>query len=77
VFLGASRDTERALRLEVFACRILSGEIVLREHDAMRWLPPDELEDLGWAPVDIPIVGAVERYLRSQPEGAASETSDD
>ncbi len=39
-----------------FICRILSGEMVLREHVALRWLPPEDLPSLDWAEADIPLV---------------------
>jgi 8-oxo-dGTP diphosphatase len=46
-----------------FVCTIRSGEIVLREHAAIKWLPPDELLWLDWAEADIPLI---ERYLQTR-----------
>lgn len=37
-------------------CTIISGEIVLHEHAAMRWLPPEDLRDLDWAEADFPVI---------------------
>jgi 8-oxo-dGTP diphosphatase len=37
-------------------CTIISGEIVLHEHAAMRWLPPADLRDLDWAEADFPVI---------------------
>ena len=31
----------------------------LDEHDAVRWLAPDELDDVPWLPADRVIVGAI------------------
>jgi len=39
------------------------GEPVIAEHDAMRWLTPDELESVEWAPADVPLLGAVRQAL--------------
>ena len=43
-----------------FVCTIESGEIVLHEHAAVTWLPPDELHTLDWAEADVPVI---ESYL--------------
>lgn len=52
-----------------YICRIVSGEIVLHEHRAVRWLVPAELPDLDWAAADVPVVL---EYLKK-----ASEKSED
>ena len=43
-----------------FSCTIRSGEVVLHEHTAIRWLPPEQLLSLDWAEADIPLI---EHYL--------------
>ena len=43
-----------------FLCSIKSGEILLQEHAAITWLPPDELATLDWAEADLPVI---ESYL--------------
>ena len=39
-----------------FLCTIVSGEIALREHSALVWLPIEELHTLDWAEADLPII---------------------
>lgn len=39
-----------------FACKISAGEIVLHEHAASTWLPPEELSTLDWAEADLPVI---------------------
>jgi 8-oxo-dGTP diphosphatase len=39
-----------------FVCTILSGEITLYEHAAIKWLPPEEILSLDWAEADIPLI---------------------
>jgi 8-oxo-dGTP diphosphatase len=39
-----------------FVCAIESGEIVLHEHAAIVWLPPERLFELDWAEADWPIL---------------------
>lgn len=52
-----------AITLHPFVCTITSGEIVLHEHTAINWLPPEELHDLDWAEADVPVI---ELYLAAR-----------
>ncbi|MEK3883638.1 (deoxy)nucleoside triphosphate pyrophosphohydrolase [Paenibacillus sp. PL2-23] len=47
------------VHLTTFYCEVLSGEPQLTEHAAMRWLRPEELLSLEWAPADVPAVQAI------------------
>ncbi len=42
--------------LMTFACSLADGEPVLTEHTETRWLSPDDLGELTWAPADLPTV---------------------
>ena len=42
--------------LRVYLCALVSGEPALVDHDAHRWLAADELFDVPWIPVDLPLV---------------------
>ena len=44
------------LKMECWMCRILSGQIELREHMGARWLDSDSLGDVEWLPADIEVV---------------------
>lgn len=55
---------ELTVLLVALACRITGGELVLRDHDAVRWLGPDELDQVEWAEGDVPLLPAVARLLR-------------
>ena len=46
--------------LHPFVCSIEAGKIVLHEHAAIAWLPPEELHTLDWAAADLPVI---ESYL--------------
>lgn len=39
-----------------FICSIEAGDIVLHEHAAIVWLPPDDLHTLDWADADLPVL---------------------
>ncbi len=61
---GASREGGRAIALAVYLCRLTAGTPRPREHDALRWLGPDELGDLDWAPADTPLLPPLAAILR-------------
>ena len=42
------------IQLAVYKAKILSGSLTLLEHQASRWVQPQDLMSLDWAPVDIP-----------------------
>ena len=44
------------VHLTTYYCRLIDGRPVLTEHVAMKWLAPDELKSLDWAPADIPAI---------------------
>lgn len=47
------------VRLMVFRCSLLAGEPRLTDHTEIRWVPPTQLNDLDWAPADLPSVAAL------------------
>lgn len=47
--------------LTTFYCSLLNGEPRLTEHAEIRWVQTKELDQLEWAPADIP---AVERVMK-------------
>ncbi|MFC0518648.1 (deoxy)nucleoside triphosphate pyrophosphohydrolase [Mucilaginibacter angelicae] len=44
------------IQLIPFVCRLILGEITLKEHLDFKWLSKDELLALDWAEADVPIV---------------------
>lgn len=44
------------ITLYPFVSAIETGEIVLHEHAAIIWLPPDKLYTLDWAEADLPVI---------------------
>lgn len=56
----------KTIELIPFICSLVSGEIMLLEHAALKWVAVTELRDYDWCPADIPIV---EEYIemRSKP----------
>jgi 8-oxo-dGTP diphosphatase len=44
------------LIMHCFLCSILSGEVVLKEHEAAKWLTKDKLNSVKWLPADEALV---------------------
>lgn len=44
------------LTMHCFLCTIRSGDLVLKEHEAARWLIREELDSVDWLPADVKVV---------------------
>jgi 8-oxo-dGTP diphosphatase len=53
----------RPLRLVAYRCTLHGTEPHAHEHDALAWVGPDALDDLRWAPADLPFVAPLRALL--------------
>ena len=44
------------LSMDCFWAEIVSGDIVLKEHEAAKWLMKDGLDSVAWLPADITLI---------------------
>lgn len=51
------------LSMDCFWAEIVSGDLVLNEHEAAKWLKKDELDTVEWLPADITLIDNVRREL--------------
>ena len=51
------------LSMDCFWAEVLSGEIVLKEHEAAKWLKKEELDSVEWLPADIALKEKVKRGM--------------
>lgn len=51
------------LSMDCFFAKIVSGEMVLKEHEAAKWLTKDELNSVEWLPADITLVEKIENQM--------------
>ena len=51
------------LSMECFLCTIKSGNLVLKEHEAAKWINASELHSVDWLPADITIIEKVKKLL--------------
>lgn len=54
------------VHLTTFYCQLVEGTPVLTEHIEIQWLKADELEQLKWAPADIPAIEKLKRTYQIQ-----------
>lgn len=47
--------------LTTFYCELIDGTPALTEHAEVRWLAPNDLDQLDWAPADIPAVDLIQQ----------------
>ena len=51
------------LSMDCFWCQIVRGNLVLKEHEAARWLTKDELNNVEWLPADITLIEKTRNLL--------------
>ena len=51
------------LTMQCYLCHVVSGEMVLMEHEAARWLPLKEIDSVDWLPADLMVVAALRTAL--------------
>ncbi len=50
------------LTMHCFLCRINSGMLTLKEHEAARWLGKDELDCVRWLPADVQVINTLKKF---------------
>ena len=51
------------LSMDCFWAEIVSGDLVLKEHEAAKWLMKNELDSVEWLPADIMLLDKVQSEL--------------
>ena len=51
------------LSMDCFWCEVLSGNLILKEHEDARWLLKEQLDDVEWLPADITLIDKIIRKL--------------
>lgn len=62
-WLDGSSAISTGLSLRVATARLVDGDPVPTEHDAVRWLRAEELDDVGWLPADLPFLPRLREVL--------------
>ena len=51
------------LSMDCFWAEIVSGELILKEHEAAKWLKKDELNLVEWLPADITLIEKIDKFM--------------
>lgn len=51
------------LSMDCFWAEIVSGDLVLKEHEAAKWLTKEELDTVDWLPADITLIEKIRRAI--------------
>ena len=52
------------LSMDCFWCEVVKGDLILKEHEAAKWLTKNQLRDVDWLPADVTLVGKIAENLR-------------
>ena len=52
------------LNMHCFMCRVESGELTLKEHEAARWVALNEMDSIDWLPADRAILKDINDAMR-------------
>ena len=51
------------LSMDCFWCEIVKGDLVLKEHEAAKWLKKEQLDDVEWLPADVTVIETIKMEL--------------
>ena len=51
------------LSMDCFWAEIVSGDLVLKEHEAAKWLTKEELNSVEWLPADITLISKIKMVI--------------
>ena len=52
------------LSMDCFWCSIISGNLVLKEAEAAKWLDRDTLDSVDWLPADVTLIDRIREQLK-------------
>lgn len=51
------------LTMHCYICSVISGHLMLREHEDARWLPVGEIDSVKWMPADITVINLLKKTI--------------
>ena len=52
------------LSMDCFWCKLKKGDLILKEHEAARWLDKNTIDSVNWLPADVTILKKIKDKLR-------------
>ena len=49
--------------MDCFWSEIVEGDLVLKEHEAARWLTKETIDDVDWLPADITLIEKLKQQI--------------
>ena len=62
------------LILHCFVCRVVRGALVLKEHEAAKWVDKEGVGKLRWLPADLQLIPTLRKLLEEIPEDSGEAT---
>ena len=53
------------LSMDCFWCKVVSGNLVLKEAEDAKWLGKEELDKVAWLPADVELIGKMAEDLKA------------
>lgn len=54
------------LSMDCFICKIIAGDLELKEHEDARWLTTETLDSVDWLPADLDLIQKIKKYILEQ-----------
>ena len=51
------------LSMGCYWCYVVSGDLVLKEHEADKWLTKDGLQSIEWLPADVELINVIKKKI--------------
>lgn len=51
------------LSMDCFWAKVIYGDLVLKEHEAAKWLTKEELDSVNWLPADITLIDKIKNAM--------------
>ena len=64
------------LTMHCYWCHIDSGSLILKEHEAAKWLKPNELSSVEWLPADLALIKNIANIIDEDDIPMAAEAED-
>lgn len=51
------------LSMDCFWCEVVKGDLVLKEHEAGKWLTKEQLSEVDWLPADVTLIETIRNCM--------------
>lgn len=51
------------LSMDCFWCEVVKGDLVLKEHEAAKWLNKNTIDEVEWLPADVTLIDAIKEKI--------------